>query len=49
MGEDHHIVTHIIETKYDDNEAFKNKFNRDQNKQNANKKESVELWGYSSH
>ncbi len=27
--EDHHIVTHIFETKYDGNEAFKGGFNRD--------------------
>ncbi len=29
LWEDHHIVTHILETKYDGNEAFKGGFNRD--------------------
>ncbi len=29
MGEDHHIVTLILENKYDDNEAFKGQFNRE--------------------
>ncbi len=49
MGEDHHIVTHILEIKYDGNEAFKVGLIEDQDKQNANKKESFGLWGYSSH
>jgi hypothetical protein len=36
MGKDHHIVMHILENKYGDNEPFKVGLIENQDKQNAN-------------
>ncbi len=43
MGEDHHIVMHILENKYSGKEPLRVRLTKNQDKQNANKKESVWL------
>jgi hypothetical protein len=49
MAKDHDIAMQILENNYGGNEPFKGGFSREPRFKNANKKESVCLWGLGSH